>query len=113
MDESLHGILCIQSKDCLSEDIIRKSGKEQGYLTRKSVLKPGFLILSFQEKGIIVHQVAPNKEGKYNEQSFDDAESILNEMIGPKEECGVPLGPQNGPASAPPPLNDQNDKCKA
>ena len=36
-------------------------------------------------------------------------------MIISKEECDgdVPLSPPNGPVSAPPPLNDQNEKCKA
>ena len=106
---SYHGFLGVRE----AEDVISKSGKERGYLTRQSVIKPGFFILSFQEKGIIVHQVAPNKKGKYNKQIYDEAESILNEMILSKEECDKPLSPPNGPVLEAPPLDDQNKKCKA
>ena len=54
----------------LVEERLRKFGKEGGYLTRKSNVKPGFFILSFIEKGKPVHKVAPNKVGKSFKQSF-------------------------------------------
>ena len=86
-----HGFLGVQE----TEVIIRNSGNERGYLTRQSVTRPGFFILSFQEKGKIIHHVAPNEEGKYNKQSYDAAESVLDEMIKGKEECEEPLSPPN------------------
>ena len=105
-----HGFLGVQE----AEDIIRKSGHEKGYLTRQSVVRPGFFILSFREKGKIIHHVAPNKEGKYNKQSYDAAESVLDEMILGKEECEEPLSPLNGPILEAPPLQvNQDKKCKA
>ena len=74
-----HGFLGVQE----AEVIIRKSGQEQerGYLTRQSIIRPGFFILSFQEKGKVIHHVAPNQDGKYKGQIYDDAERVLNEMI--------------------------------
>ena len=38
-----------------------------------SDVKPVFFIVTFLERGKIVHQIAPNKEGKYNKQNCDDA----------------------------------------
>ena len=105
-----HGFLGVQE----AEVIIRKSGQERGYLTRQSIIRPGFFILSFQEKGKVIHHVAPNQDGKYKGQIYDDAERVLNEMILGREECEKPLSPQNGPISeAPPSQNIQNQKCKA
>ena len=49
-----------------AEDRLRRSGEGKGYLTRQSDVKPGFFIVTFLERGKIVHQIAPNKEGKYN-----------------------------------------------
>ena len=69
-----HGFLGVQE----AEVIIRKSGQEQGYLTRQSIIRPGFFILSFQEKGKVIHHVAPNQDGKYKGQIYDDAERVLN-----------------------------------
>ena len=91
MKSSYHGFLGFQE----AEVIIRNSGNERGYLTRQSVTRPGFFILSFQEKGKIIHHVAPNEQGKYNKQSYDAAESVLDEMIKGKEECEEPLSPPN------------------
>ena len=100
-----HGFLGVQE----AEVIIRKSGQERGYLTRQSIIRPGFFILSFQEKGKVIHHVAPNQDGKYKRQIYDDAERVLNEMILGREECEKPLSPQNGPVSeAPPSQNIQN-----
>ena len=105
-----HGFLGVQE----AEVIIRKSGQEQGYLTRQSIIRPGFFILSFQEKGKVIHHVAPNQDGKYKGQIYDDAERVLNEMILGREECEKPLSPQNGPIlEAPPPQDNQDKKCKA
>ena len=84
-----HGFLGVQE----AEVIIRNSGNERGYLTRQSVTRPGFFILSFQEKGKIIHHVAPNEEGKY--MSYEAAESVLDEMIKGKEEYEEPLSPPN------------------
>ena len=90
------------------------SGEERGYLTRQSIIRPGFFILSFQEGGNFIHHVAPNREGKYNKQTYDEAALVLSEMILAKEECEEPLSPTNGVIyeSRPCPEN-QNTKCKA
>ena len=56
MSLSYHGFLGATE----AEDIIRMSGAERGYLTRQSVVKPGFYILSFQEGGKILHHIAYN-----------------------------------------------------
>ncbi len=69
---------------------------------------------TFLERGKIVHQIAPNKEGKFFKQSYDDAAIVLDEIILDKEECQDPVSPPNGPASnASSPSEHQNDKCKA
>ena len=92
---SYHGFLVSTE----AEDIIRMSGAERGYLTRQSVVRPGFYILSFQEGGKILHHIAPNKEGK---NLWNEAALILKEMILAKEECEEPLSPPYGPVSEAP-----------
>ena len=99
-----HGSLGVSE----AEDIIRMSGEERGYLTRQSIIRPGFFILSFREKGKVLHHVAPNREGKYNKQTYDEAVLVLNEMILAKEECEEPLIPPSGPVLEAPPLLDNH-----
>ena len=91
-----------------AENRIRKSGQERGFLTRQSIKRPGFFILSFREKGKVLHHVAPNREGKYNKQTYDEAVQVLNEMILAKEECEEPLIPPSGPVLEAPPLLDNH-----
>ena len=55
----------------LAEERLRKFGQEGGYLTRQSNVKTEFFNLSFIEKGKCVHQVAPNKNGKFFKQTYD------------------------------------------
>ena len=98
-----HGFLGVQE----AEDIIRKSGEERGYLTRQSIIRLGFFILSFSEKGKVLHHVAPNKEGQYNKQTYDEALQVLK-MILAKEECEEPLIPPSGPVLEAPPLLDNH-----
>ena len=70
-----------------------------------------FIIVTFLERGKIVHQIAPNKEGK-KEQNYDDAAIVLDEIILDKEECQHPESPPNGSASkGSSPSEHQNDKC--
>ena len=87
-----HGFLGVSQ----AENRIRKSGQERGFLTRQSIKRPGFFILSFREKGKVLHHLAPNREGKYNKQTYDEAVLVLNEMILAKEECEEPLIPPSG-----------------
>ena len=77
-----------------------------------SDVKPVFFIVTFLERGKIVHQIAPNKEGKYKEQNYDDAAIVLDMNILDKEECQHPVSPPNVPASKASSSSErQNDKC--
>ena len=109
MSLSYHGFLGATE----AEDIIRMSGAERGYLTRQSVIRPGFYILSFQEGGKILHHIAPNKEGRNLWQTYNEAALILKEMILAKEECKEPLSPPYGPVSEAPSQDNQSLKCRA
>ena len=105
-----HGFL----GECQAEDRLRKSGKERGFLSRQSDVRPGFFILTFLDKGKVCHQVAPNKEGKYNKQSYDEAAEVIDEMISCKEQCEHPVVPPDGPCyEAPPHQENHHQKCKA
>ena len=64
-------------------------------------MKPGFFILSFIEKGKCVHQVAPNKNGKFFKQTYDEAAIVLEELIQSKVECEHPVPPSEGAAVSP------------
>ena len=37
--------------ECQAEDRLRKFGKERGFLSRQSDVRPGFFILTFLDKG--------------------------------------------------------------
>ena len=78
-----HGFL----GECQAEDRLRRSGKDRGFLIRQSVVRPGFFILTYFDKGRVFHQVAPNSDGKYNKQSFDQAITVLEETIACKDQC--------------------------
>ena len=101
--------------DCLgvilAEDRLQKFGQEGGYLTRQSDVKPGFFILSVIEKEVIIHQVAPNKNGKFFKQTFDEAAISLEEMIQIKVECEHPVPPSAGDIVSP--VEKEPSKCKA
>ena len=95
----------------LAEERLRKFGQEGGYLTRQSDVKPGFFILSVIEKGKIVHQVAPNNNGKFFEQTYDEAAIVLEELIQSKVECEHPVPPSEGAAVSP--VEKKSSQCKA
>ena len=77
----------------LTEQRLRRFGKEGGFLTRESNIQPGFYILSVFVKGEVIHRVAPNKDGLIKKQSFEEATLVLSELILAKEDCSVPLSP--------------------
>ena len=51
-------------------------------------------------------------EGQYNKQTYDEALQVLK-MILAKEECEEPLIPPSGPVLEAPPLDNQDQECKA
>ena len=95
----------------LAEERLRRFGQEGGYLIRQSDVKPGFYILSFIEKGKTVHQVAPNKDGKFFKQTFNEAAIVLEDLIQSKVECEHPVPPSAGDTVSP--IEKKSSKCKA
>ena len=57
----------------LTEQRLKRFGKEGSFLTKESNIKPVFYVLSIFRTGEIIHRVAPNKDGLIKKQSFDEA----------------------------------------
>ena len=96
----------------LTEQRLRRFGREDGYLTRESNIQEGFFILSVFVKGEVIHRVAPNKDGLIKKQSFEEATLILSELILAKEDCREPLSP-GFCAGHSDPIEKESSKCKA
>ena len=97
--------------ESLTEQRLRRFGREGGYLTRESNIQEGFFILSVFVKGEAIHRVAPNKDDLIKKQSLEEATLILSELILAKEDCCEPLSP-GFCASHSDPINKERSNAK-